>query len=451
MVHISSCVDKFLDIRQDASIVTPTTILDYDAILNNNIGYLNGESSHELGVIGGDEYILDDGAWRALPTPYMRNGYIWAPNVYEGLVSVDWNRGFERIMIINLVIEGMESMDDQKKNEAEWNRVYGTARFLRALKYYELAQLFCEAYMPEQVIEQLGLPLRTESDVTVHFPRSNLFETYQFIIADLQAAVTHLPLDAITNLRPIKSSAFALLAKTHLLMEEYETAETYTNEVLKYHKELIDYNGIDLESISVNSLPFPEMGDGNKEILYFSSTTSLRNVHFSTFKADTNFLNLLEIGDLRRAIYFIDFNDYIVFGGSYTGGVNLFSGIALGEVYLIRAECRIRLERVYEGIDDLNFLRKHRLDHQHYIPLQTDSYLEAMEWLIKERRLELYLRGRRWEDLKRFNKEEQFAQTLERVVEGKKYILQPNDRKWVWPLPDKAIELGGYEQNTREM
>lgn len=441
-----SCVDDFLNVKQDASIVTPNTIEDYNAILNN-FSYLNGQTSHELGVIGSDEYILDDNAWRALPTPYMRNGYIWSSNVYEGLVSVDWNNGFERIKVANLVIENLEKMDNQDKNESEWNRIYGAAHFLRAIKYYELAQLFCETFKPEIASNQLGLPLRTESNVTSQYSRSSLLETYQFIIDDLLIAESHLPVNAITNLRPIKSSVYGLLAKTYLLMEEYEVAEAYANEVLKYHTELIDYNGIDLESISVNSLPFPEMGDGNKEILYFSSTTSLRNVHFSTFKADTNFLNLLEIGDLRRAIYFIDFNDNIIFGGSYTGGVNLFSGIALGEVYLIRAECRIRLERIQDGVDDLNFLRKHRFDHRHYIPLQTGSYLEAMEWLIRERRLELYLRGSRWEDLKRFNKEKQFAQTLERIVEGKKYTLPPNDPKWVWPLPDKAIELGGYEQN----
>ena len=52
----------------------------------------------------------------------------------------------------------------------------------------------------------------------------------------------------------------------------------------------------------------------------------------------------------------------------------------------------------------LNWLRKHRMQSDQYVELSAVDTEEALDWVIKERRKELVLRGIRWEDLRRFSR-----------------------------------------------
>ena len=72
-----------------------------------------------------------------------------------------------------------------------------------------------------------------------------------------------------------------------------------------------------------------------------------------------------------------------------------------------------------------------------------------MNWILAERRKELVMRGTRWADLRRLNKEPKYATTLVRDLDAEQYELKPGSPKWVWPLPIEAIDNGGYDQNPR--
>jgi hypothetical protein len=74
---------------------------------------------------------------------------------------------------------------------------------------------------------------------------------------------------------------------------------------------------------------------------------------------------------------------------------------------------------------------------------------ELLDFIVEERRRELVLRGVRWEDLRRFNKDPKRRVTLRRELHGEIYELLPESKKWVWPLPMEAVMLGGLEQNER--
>jgi hypothetical protein len=70
--------------------------------------------------------------------------------------------------------------------------------------------------------------------------------------------------------------------------------------------------------------------------------------------------------------------------------------------------------------------------------------------IITERRKELPFTGSaRWEDLRRLNKDPQFAKTLIRQLNGQNYTLAPNDPKYTLPIPDIEIKLSGIQQNLR--
>jgi hypothetical protein len=58
------------------------------------------------------------------------------------------------------------------------------------------------------------------------------------------------------------------------------------------------------------------------------------------------------------------------------------------------------------------------------------------------------MRGLRWMDIKRLNKDGAKI-TLTRNVEGNTYTLPPNDLRYALPIPEEVISLTGMPQNIR--
>lgn len=58
------------------------------------------------------------------------------------------------------------------------------------------------------------------------------------------------------------------------------------------------------------------------------------------------------------------------------------------------------------------------------------------------------MRGLRWMDIKRLNKED-YKINLTRNVLGQAYILTPNDPRYALPIPEDIILSSGMPQNPR--
>ncbi|SEM08104.1 hypothetical protein SAMN05216436_101351 [bacterium A37T11] len=56
------------------------------------------------------------------------------------------------------------------------------------------------------------------------------------------------------------------------------------------------------------------------------------------------------------------------------------------------------------------------------------------------------MRGLRWMDIKRLNKEGANI-TLTRNLNGQIYTLPPNDPRFALPIPEDVIDLSGMQQN----
>ncbi|WP_343609398.1 RagB/SusD family nutrient uptake outer membrane protein [Chryseobacterium oranimense] len=112
------------------------------------------------------------------------------------------------------------------------------------------------------------------------------------------------------------------------------------------------------------------------------------------------------------------------------------------------AECKIRLNRVEEGMNDLNNLLIKRWKTGTFVPITANSQAEALDIVLKERRKELLIRGLRWPDLKRYNRDGANI-TLTRTVKGQTYTLPPNDLRYAIAIPEDIITLSGMPQNPR--
>ena len=134
--------------------------------------------------------------------------------------------------------------------------------------------------------------------------------------------------------------------------------------------------------------------------------------------------------------------------GTYTGSAFPFTGIATDEVYLMRAECNVRLGNLSTATRDLNHLLLNRFKAGTYKPVQYNNAQDLLVLILKERRKELLWRGLRFLDLRRLNLEG-YGITPSRTVGGNTYVLLPNSPLYVLPIPDDEIAASGIQQNKR--
>jgi len=440
---VTSCGKEFLEVKQNQNLVVPYRIADFQGMLDQ-VSIMNTSSCHELSTIGSDEYFIAENVWSALTNTDQKNGYIWAADIFERGRSDDWERAYNRMLIANMALE-VEKIKPNANEQDAWNNVVGSALFFRALNHFQLAQLFCKPYNAESASADLGIPLRLEADVTIKSTRASVFETYAQMILDLERARDLLPDKPLLKYRPSKAAVFALLSKVYLQMDEYEKAELNASKCLAIDDELIDFNTLDIDA----RYPMTQNYEENPEIVFMCNINNLAITNTSRFNVDTLLWAMYEEDDLRKQVYFFETGGRRVFKGSYRGSAAFFTGMALDEVLLNRAECSVRLGNLNMALNDLNRLLSHRYKKEGFSPLDIGDSDLLLRRILHERRKELLMRGTRWEDLRRLNRDERFATILERKLGDRYYELKPTAQRYVLPIPDNEIDLSGIEQNPR--
>lgn len=437
-IVLGSCKKGFLDARSDRSLVVPTTLKDYQAILDN---HLVMNISPALITLGTDEYYLNSNIWKRQLIGF-KDGYIWAKNM-AATYSSDWSSPYQQVYYANLILDGLKDVEINDTNKPERDNVKGSALFYRANAYYKLSQLFAKPYIPSSAANDLGIVLKLTSDVREDYSRSTNEQTYNVIIDDLIQAAELLPVTGLYKTRPSKVAANALLAKVFLCMRDYTNALKYADIVLNIYNELLDYN-------SLNENSFSPFGLFNKEVIFHEEMAIINILPPVGGAIDTNIYRSYEPNDLRKKILFSDFGGgFIYYKGSYTGQINHFTGLATDEVFLIRAECNVRAGNSLAAVTDLNALLEKRWKQGTYIPIVTDDSRAVLKTILSERKKELLFRGVRWTDLRRLNQEEGFQTTLTRKIDEQTFNLHPDDSRYVWLIPDSEIRLSGIEQNSR--
>lgn len=437
-----ACQKDFLDKKSDQSLLVPTTFADMQAMLDNH-AYMNDVPA--LGVMGSDNFYTTDAGWAGYSSAIERNAYIWADDVYEGLTSVsEWNRPYRQVFYANIVLLGLEKMEEVKDSTA-FKTIEGQALFFRGHAFYQLCQLFCEQY--KKGTDAKGIVLKLTPEVGEQVSRSSLQQSYDQMIKDLEMAVALLPNNSTAVSRPSKTAALGLLSRIYLIMGDWQTALNYSNLVLSIKNNLLDYKSLSITA----GQPFPiALPNNNAEVLWYGAVSSFGFTIRTNTLIDTLLYKSYAPNDLRKVLYFIDRGKGVVnMKGKYTGTVLLFGGIAMDEIYLIKAECLARLDKLGEATDVLNNLLATRWKANTYVPFGSNDSKIVLRKILDERRKELIARGLRWTDLRRLNKDPDFAITIFRKLNGMTYELKPQSLKYVWPIPDNEIRYSGIEQNPR--
>lgn len=436
MIFFTSCTKDFLDDKPDQSRVVPNRFKDFQALLDNS--QVMNTRHPSIGQLGADEFYIPYDRWISYSNTRYRNAYRWAPDLYEGDQRViEWDYPYQQVFYANLVLDGITEYGDTESTM--WKELKGAALFYRSYGYYQLAQLFCKPYVKTTAGTDLGIPLRSSSDVTEPVVRSSVAVAYQQMLTDFSEAANLLPETQTSKLRPVKAAAHGMLARVYLLMGEFEKANMAAKAALALHHTLIDYNTLS------GSASFP-LARFNAEVLFHS--VMLSDASASRITVDSNLYASYAVTDKRRTAFFRLNAGRLIFRGSYDGSAIYFNGLATDELMLMAAECEARLGEKQAALDYLNQLLVKRYQTGSFVPLTAGTPGEALELVLKERRKELTFRGLRWSDLRRLNTQGGTI-ILTRNLNGEIVTLPPNSPLYVLPIPDVVIRLSGIEQNPR--
>lgn len=338
-----------------------------------------------------------------------------------------WTDFYKTIYNANNSIKGIS--ESKTLTPAKTKLWIAEAKFLRAYSYFYLTNLWGD----------VPLILTTNIDETSIAPRNTQTEIYNQIILDLKDAETDLPIDYLgyssLRVRATKAAAQALLSRVYLYLGNWTEASNYATLVINDTSNYKIITGL----TSTNN---PFIADNKEAILqipYFNVTYTYEGGALFT-SAGTYMLRngntLFETGDARKTNWTgttvaADGQTYTIprkYKNAYTTTpVERSTILRLGELYLIRAEARVKLNNITGAQEDINVIRNRALLGNTTL---TDSD-QLLALIALERQRELFAEnGHRWFDLKRTGKIDEVLGT----TSGK--IWASTDS--LFPIPETA-------------
>jgi hypothetical protein len=358
---------------------------------------------------------------------------------------------YKMVFIANSAIEKLPTgtlLTQPVKNQA-----LGEAKFMRALCYFYLVNLYG------------GVPLALSTDykATELLPRASVQEIYDQILLDVKDAQSLLSSTFVANdgisatderTRPNHWAATALLARVYLYTQKWQEAEAESNKIIENTSlfTLVDINNVFIknnrEAIwQLQPVGLPEERTANTREGQLLKILPENNTPLVTLSE--HLAGFFDNGDMRRQHWISSVTttgglEYTYASKYKIGNESLETQeystvLRLAEQYLIRAESRINSGRVAEGIEDVNTIRNRATDvnadpadqlPQLSLSLSKEDALLAVE---NERRHELFTEwGHRWFDLKRTGRAD--------AVLG---VLKPG-----WQTTDQLFPLPGNDLIT---
>lgn len=377
--------------------------------------------------------------------------------------SNGWADTYSKIFAANLALEGLSASNTL--SPAVKQQLLGEAKFFRAFCYFYLVNLYGD----------VPLVLSTDYKVNAVMGRSPKTVIYQQIIEDLKEAKVLLSSDFLNaslvryatapeRVRPTKWVAEALLARSYLYTGDYVNAETEAS-LLIGNSDLFTLpllNQVFLKNSketiwSLQPLGSANLMDANTAEGYLFNLLVGRGPEGSkpVYLSD-RLLSSFEPFDQRRSAWTSSVTLGAVtypFAYKYKIGQNNLAATSeytmvfrLAEQYLIRAEARIKLQRIEDGIKDLNILRLRASDPNAApasqlasLPLSLTKDV-ALQKLEHERRVELFTEwGHRWFDLKRTQGFSDLSKSRADEVLGPIKGVNWQSTDQLWPIPQDDI------------
>lgn len=317
-----------------------------------------------------------------------------------------WSEMYRVIFKANSIIEGLTSSKNVSNDVR--NRLIGEAKFIRAFCHFYLVNLWGD------------VPLIVTTDYKQNnvAGRTAIADVYNQIVRDLTDAIDVLPADFSLSkgerIRANKWTATALLARVYLYTEQWTEAEIQASRLI--------------ENTEVFSLE-----DDLEKVFRKTSPEAIFQLWSNTFPSDRNsfavypfgplygamrqdYVSTYEVNDQRWQVWGteVDANEtiypcYFKYLDFSTPPLDYSTVFRLAEQYLIRAEARLRQQKLTEAKEDIDVIR-----NRAGLPASSsNSEGQLFDDIVRERKSEFATEwGHRWFDLKRWNIASQVLSTI---------------------------------------
>lgn len=333
----------------------------------------------------------------------------------NGDIGLLWNNPYYTVYMANAAIPSLASstgVSDSLRTEYT-----GEAKFMRALAYFYLTNLF----------GNVPLALSIDYNITSKLPNAAQADIYKQIVQDLHDAAGSLAADFSLGggerIRATKWAAYALLSRVYLYQGDWTNAAAMADSVINHTQSfslVTDPAAVFNKNSSEAILQFQL----NSTAYYFYNATP-DGYYFLPYGASgsqptvTDYLSpqqvaAFEPGDQRYAKWVTSFVSggqtyftaykYTIGQATYASGAAVpqyYMALRLAELYLIRAEARVHNNDLAGAAADLNTIRARAA----LAPTTAASPDDLLNAILHERQTELFAEwGHRWLDLKRAGK-----------------------------------------------
>lgn len=381
-----------------------------------------------------------------------------------------WSASYRVLLGINTVLKHVQP--------GETNAVIMQAKaenlFLRAVVFFNLVRVYGRPYY-QSPSTNLGVPLILEPVVSASDrpARATVEDTYKQIISDLTEAIQTFNEKKVNSFAS-RYAAYALLSRVYLYMSGSfaQPDVNYARLSQQYADSVILNGGFTLLQNTAYSAYYNNSNQANTETIWAINHDVATNTlptwlyqptgqyagssSYSTgqIKPSPDLLGLLAPNDLRRNFYFTDkypgnntdtlsCNKYLYkYTAVYTSNAPVHY-LRLAEMYLNRAEARVKSGDNGGALSDLNVIRKRAGIGE----LSGISGETLFTEILKQRRLELAFEGH--------NSYDDFRNGLPMVRSYNSFnaapiTISPTDAKVVIRISDDVLaENGNVKQNNQ--
>lgn len=387
-------------------------------------------------------YVMSDEG--KVPAPASDLGFLVTAELTAANTSFDiWGYFYRPINRANLLLENLPSLAPGILSDSLKKSYIGAALYVRAVNNFILATTYGD------------IPLVTSTDLEANSTLSRTKEESVLaeVVKDLQNATNNLPSRVLADSRTIHNrfQPLAYLARVYLYMGNWAAADSASSAVINSnaYQMVAGVNNVFKRGSREAILSLAEVGTSslalNRTVIGYTTLPSNTAVVQNTYAhLNDSLLRVFETIDQRRVAgnwvlpaFGYNFpNKYLYNVLATTTAVNAnpqdYIVQRLAEMYLIRAEARMRLGQITganSAATDLNMVR-----NRAGLGNTTASTAAAMMTAIeKERICELFHEGFRWYDLKRWNKMDAVLSALPH----KSANYKPHQK--LWPIPNSQL------------
>lgn len=442
--------EKWLNIAPKGMLV-PETVDEFDLMLNAND--LCKSSLYEALFLTDDTYLLVTTDNNGLDVPTNLGTSTGRMYVYDAdryYTETDYNSyydaAYKRIYTYNVIVENVlkASGDAQKARSVRAEALCG-----RAMEYLLLINLFAPHYDASTASSSYGVPLILSPDLEKEgVTKASVAEVYAQVEKDLHEALTDLPSSPAhgTPLRFSKAASLAFLAKVAFLKGEWASALTWCQRVKDEMKGLPLHDWTKNQLVDPMSMlsDYPDVVNSEENILLRYPDAAF-GLSWCTYCPPSLLKLFDQENDMRYVLQFTD----NVYGEPlsgpelryYSSYIKFSTGISTPDIYLMAAECKVRMGDVAGGIALLNQLRARRI--KDVTPLAAGTAEEALRLVLEERRRELFNHSvERLIDIKRLAKDPATRVTVRHELpDGVTIEVDGNDSRMILPIPPQVVKF----------